>query len=195
MSGDANMTRETLEDLIGRMLDAETRNAPPPVGEEGDWLYGSAGFTEPDEHGWMAPLPSAHVLDAAGAGVLAYGNADGCAGERGAAVRSAPFAGTLAGDRGGDRPADGSRGMSDQGGGHPLRRRRWSGRSRFPIPRRLNGICSGRSSRDSRITPMPTNSMAPHGSFGRKWYRTSWRPGSRSTPGVVGRSDRSSPWR
>ncbi len=61
MSGDANMTRETLEALIGRMLDAETRNAPPPVGQEGDWLYGSAGFTEPGEHGWMALLPSAHV--------------------------------------------------------------------------------------------------------------------------------------
>jgi len=61
MSGDADMTRETLEVLIGRMLDAETRTTPPPVCEEGDWLYGSAGFTDPDEHGWMAPLPSAHV--------------------------------------------------------------------------------------------------------------------------------------
>jgi hypothetical protein len=55
------MTRATLATLIGRMLDAEARSIPPPVGEEGDWLYGSGGFTEPDEHGWMAPLPSAHV--------------------------------------------------------------------------------------------------------------------------------------
>lgn len=53
MSGDADMTRETLEALIGRMLDAETRDTPPPPGEEEDWLYGSAGFTEPDGHGWM----------------------------------------------------------------------------------------------------------------------------------------------
>lgn len=28
------MTRETLEALIGRMLDAETRTTPPPTGEE-----------------------------------------------------------------------------------------------------------------------------------------------------------------
>ena len=61
MVGDIGMARETLEALIGRMLDAETRDTPPPPGEEGDWLYGSAGFTEPDEHGWMAPLPSARV--------------------------------------------------------------------------------------------------------------------------------------
>lgn len=61
MDGAADMTRDTLEILIGRMLDAETRTTPPPPGEEGDWLYGSAGFTEPDEHGWMAPVPPAHV--------------------------------------------------------------------------------------------------------------------------------------
>ena len=61
MNGDAAMTGETLEALIGRMLDAEMRDMPPPAGEEADWLYGSAGFTAPDEHGWMAPLPSAHV--------------------------------------------------------------------------------------------------------------------------------------
>lgn len=61
MDGDVGMTRDTLEALIGRMLDAETRDTPPPAGEEGDWLYGSAGFTDPDEHGWMAPLPFAHV--------------------------------------------------------------------------------------------------------------------------------------
>jgi hypothetical protein len=61
MSGDADMTRETLEALIGRMLDAETRTTPPPVYEGGGWLYGSAGFTKPDEHGWTAPLPSARV--------------------------------------------------------------------------------------------------------------------------------------
>lgn len=61
MDGETGMTREGLEALIGRMLDAETRTTPPPTGEEGDWLYGSAGFTEPDGHGWMAPLPSSHV--------------------------------------------------------------------------------------------------------------------------------------
>lgn len=45
------MTREALVALIGRMLDAKTRNRPPPTSEEEDWLYGSAGFAEPHEHG------------------------------------------------------------------------------------------------------------------------------------------------
>jgi len=61
MTDAAVMTRDTLEALIDRMLDAERRTTPPPAGETGDWLYGTAGFTEPDEHGWIAPLPSAHV--------------------------------------------------------------------------------------------------------------------------------------
>jgi MoxR-like ATPase len=61
MDDAAGMTRDTLEALIDRMLDAETRTTPPPPSEARDWLYGSAGFTEADEHGWMAPLPSAHV--------------------------------------------------------------------------------------------------------------------------------------
>ena len=61
MDGAAGMTRDTLEALINRMLDAETRTTPPPANEKQDWLYGSAGFTEPDEYGRMAPLPPAHV--------------------------------------------------------------------------------------------------------------------------------------
>lgn len=61
MDDEVGMTREMLEVLIGRMLDAETRTTPPPPGEEEDWLYGSAGFTEPDEHGWMASIPSARI--------------------------------------------------------------------------------------------------------------------------------------
>ena len=40
-----------LEVLIGRMLDAETRTTPPSAEEQGDWLYGGAGFTQPGEHG------------------------------------------------------------------------------------------------------------------------------------------------
>lgn len=61
MDSNVAMTRDTLAALIGRILDAETRTTPPPSDEVGEWLYGSAGFTEPDEHGWMAPLPSARV--------------------------------------------------------------------------------------------------------------------------------------
>lgn len=41
MDGEAGMTRDTLEALIGRMLDAETRDTPPPAGEEGDPPYSS----------------------------------------------------------------------------------------------------------------------------------------------------------
>lgn len=55
------MTRDMLQVLIDRMLNAEMRTTPPPASEEGDWLYGSVGFTEPDSHGWMAPSPSVHV--------------------------------------------------------------------------------------------------------------------------------------
>ena len=61
MDRTADMTRDTLEVVIGRRLDAETRTTPPPPGEEGDWLLGSAGFTEPNEHGWMAPVPPSDV--------------------------------------------------------------------------------------------------------------------------------------
>lgn len=59
MGGDAGITPEMLEALIERMLDTKTRETPPPADEAGDWLYGSAGFTEPDEHGWMARVPPA----------------------------------------------------------------------------------------------------------------------------------------
>ena len=96
--GNAGMTHEALEALIGRMLDAEKRETPPPAGEEGDWLYGSAGFTEPDQHGWMAPLPSAHVWVPQALVfwhmVVRVGGGRG----RGSAARSAPFAGALADD-------------------------------------------------------------------------------------------------
>ncbi len=61
MGGETGMTRAALEALIWRMLDAETRTSPPLAGEAGDWLYGSAKFTEPEEQGWIASLPSAHV--------------------------------------------------------------------------------------------------------------------------------------
>lgn len=47
--------------LLDRALrDAERADAPPPA-ERADWLHGSAGFTNPDEHGWIAPARSADV--------------------------------------------------------------------------------------------------------------------------------------
>ena len=58
MVGDIGMTRETLETLIGRMFDAETRDTPPPTGEEEDWLYGSAGSPHPiSMGGWRRCRP------------------------------------------------------------------------------------------------------------------------------------------
>jgi len=71
------MTREGLEALINETLDAETRTTPPPAGEEGDWLYGSAGFHRP-RRAWLdGTAPFGACLDASGAGVLAYGRAGG----------------------------------------------------------------------------------------------------------------------
>ena len=52
------LDRDALLALLDRMLRAEAVADAPPAAERGEWLYGSAGFTEPDEHGWMAPLPS-----------------------------------------------------------------------------------------------------------------------------------------
>ena len=47
------LDRDALLALLDRMLRAEAVTDAPPATERGDWLYGSAGFTEPDEHGWM----------------------------------------------------------------------------------------------------------------------------------------------
>ena len=55
------LDRDGLVVLIDRMLRAEAVADAPPAAERGDWLYGSAGFTEPDEHGWMAPAPPADI--------------------------------------------------------------------------------------------------------------------------------------
>ena len=52
------LDRDALLALLDRMLRAEAVADAPPAAERGDWLYGSAGFTEPDKHGWMAPLSS-----------------------------------------------------------------------------------------------------------------------------------------
>ena len=52
------LDRDALLALLDRMLRAEAVTDAPPAAERGDWLYGSAGFTESDEHGWMAPFPS-----------------------------------------------------------------------------------------------------------------------------------------
>ena len=57
----SELDRDGLVALIDRMIRAEPVADAPPAAERGDWLYGSAGFTEPDEHGWMAPLPSTDV--------------------------------------------------------------------------------------------------------------------------------------
>lgn len=76
MDGNVGMTRKTLEILIGRMLDAETRDIPPPAGEEADWFYGSAGFTAPDEHGLDGVAPFRTRLWPAGVDFLANGDVD-----------------------------------------------------------------------------------------------------------------------
>ena len=55
------LDRDALLALLDRMLCAEAVADTPPAAERGDWLYGSAGFTEPDEHGWMAPASPADV--------------------------------------------------------------------------------------------------------------------------------------
>jgi len=55
------LDRDALLALLDRTLRAETVADAPPAAERGDWLYGSAGFAEPDEHGWMAPLPSTEM--------------------------------------------------------------------------------------------------------------------------------------
>ena len=85
------LDREALLALLDRMLRAEAVTDAPPAAERGGWLYGSAGFTEPDEHGWMAPLPSDRNVGAAGLGVLAHGDPVGCAGQRRADARPPPI--------------------------------------------------------------------------------------------------------
>src|SRR3546814_15120987 len=55
------LDRDALLALLDRMLRAEAVTDAPPAAERGDWLYGSAGFTEPDEYGWMAPAPPADI--------------------------------------------------------------------------------------------------------------------------------------
>lgn len=55
------LDRDALLALLDRMLGAEAGTDAPLAAERGDWLYGSAGFTEPDEYGWMAPLPSTEM--------------------------------------------------------------------------------------------------------------------------------------
>ena len=53
--------RDAIVVMFDQALLAETRTEPPSQAERSDWLYGSAGFTEPDEHGWIALLPQADV--------------------------------------------------------------------------------------------------------------------------------------
>ena len=47
--------------LLDQALRDEERTTPPPSAEQENWLHGSAGFTDPDEHGWIAPVPPADV--------------------------------------------------------------------------------------------------------------------------------------
>lgn len=51
------LDRDALLELLDQVFRAEAVTNAPPAAERGDWLYGSAGFTEPDEHGWMHQLP------------------------------------------------------------------------------------------------------------------------------------------
>ncbi|WP_065847752.1 hypothetical protein [Sphingobium sp. Ndbn-10] len=56
MEVSAELDRDALVALLDRMLRAEARADAPPETERGEWTYGSVGYTEPDEHGWMAPI-------------------------------------------------------------------------------------------------------------------------------------------
>lgn len=50
------LDRDTLLALLDQVLRAEVVTNASLEAERGDWAYGSVGFTERDEHGWMAPL-------------------------------------------------------------------------------------------------------------------------------------------
>ena len=61
MDGLFEQDRDAIVAMFDQALRKETRTEPPSQAERNDWLYGSAGFTEPDEHGWIAPLRQADV--------------------------------------------------------------------------------------------------------------------------------------
>src|SRR3546814_9438662 len=61
MEVSTELDRNTLVALLDRMIRAEALGDAPPQAERGDWMFGSVDpteFTEPDEHGWMAIVPS-----------------------------------------------------------------------------------------------------------------------------------------
>ena len=53
--------RDAIVALLDRALRDEERTERPLQSDRRNWLYGSAGLTEPDKHGWMAPVPPADV--------------------------------------------------------------------------------------------------------------------------------------
>lgn len=61
MHGSRKQDRDVAVILLDQALRDEKRTEPPPESDRKDWLYGDASFTQPDEHGWMAPMPSAQV--------------------------------------------------------------------------------------------------------------------------------------
>lgn len=50
------LDRDALVKLIDRMLRAEAREDAPPKAERSEWMYGSVDNSEPDAHGWFAPI-------------------------------------------------------------------------------------------------------------------------------------------
>jgi len=50
------MDQDALVALLDAALRAEARSEEPPEADRHGWLYGSLGYTEPDAHGWVAPI-------------------------------------------------------------------------------------------------------------------------------------------
>ena len=61
MGGVFERDRDAVVALLDRALRDEERTERPLQSDRRNWLYGSAGLTEPDKHGWMAPVPPADV--------------------------------------------------------------------------------------------------------------------------------------
>lgn len=54
MGASSDPDRKALVALLDEALRAASRSEAPPNPERHDWVYGSIGFTEPDQHGWFS---------------------------------------------------------------------------------------------------------------------------------------------
>ena len=50
--------RGTLEALLDQALRDEGRAEPAPQAEQGEWVYGDSGLSEPDANGWVTSIPT-----------------------------------------------------------------------------------------------------------------------------------------